>query len=270
LLAATNEDRSMEDALILGLLAAYAGLILLDFIAPGRAFPRIRYWRLKGFASFVINLMLFMSLPFVWDGWLGQYRLIDLTQLGVAAGSLVAIVVAQLFSYVWHRSMHNVDFLWRWFHQMHHSAERVDVFGAYYFSPFDVLGFAFVGSLALVLCVGVQPEAALIANMFVMFCAMFQHANLRTPRWLGYFIQRPENHALHHERGVHAYNYGDIPLWDMVFGTFKNPERWDGKAGFYDGASQRVGAMLAGRDVSGVEPAPAPRNSGVPAVADAT
>jgi sterol desaturase/sphingolipid hydroxylase (fatty acid hydroxylase superfamily) len=32
------------------------------------------------------------------------------------------------------------------------------------------------------------------------------------------------NHALHHERGVHAYNYGDIALWDMVFGTFKDPE----------------------------------------------
>jgi sterol desaturase/sphingolipid hydroxylase (fatty acid hydroxylase superfamily) len=52
---------------------------------------------------------------------------------------------------------------------------------------------------------------------------MFQHANLRTPRWLGYIIQRPESHGIHHERGLHAFNYADLPLWDMVFGTFRNP-----------------------------------------------
>ena len=258
----------MEDALTLGLFAAYAGLVLLDFIAPGRAFPKVRFWRLKGFLFFAMSLTLFMTLPFVWDEWLGQYRLFDLTKLGIALGSIVAIAVAQLFSYIWHRSMHNVDFLWRWFHQMHHSAERVDVFGAFYFSPLDVVGFAFVGSFALVLCVGVRPESALIANTFITFCSMFQHANLRTPRWLGYLIQRPESHALHHQRGQHAYNYGDIAFWDIVFGTFRNPSEWHGEAGFYDGASSRVGAMLLGRNVAApaeAEPArpstPAPAQS---------
>jgi sterol desaturase/sphingolipid hydroxylase (fatty acid hydroxylase superfamily) len=59
-------------------------------------------------------------------------------------------------------------------------------------------------------------------------------------------IQRPENHALHHERGVHAYDYGDIALWDMVFGTFKDPETWNGVGGFYDGASRRLPEMLTG------------------------
>ena len=48
---------------------------------------------------------------------------------------------------------------------------------------------------------------------------------------------------------LHAYNYADLPLWDMVFGTFKNPERFEAEAGFYEGASRRVGAMLLGRDV---------------------
>jgi sterol desaturase/sphingolipid hydroxylase (fatty acid hydroxylase superfamily) len=64
---------------------------------------------------------------------------------------------------------------------------------------------------------------------------------------------------VHHERGVHAFNYSDLPLWDMVFGTFRNPETWDGEAGFYGGASSRIGEMLIGRDVS--EP-PAPMGAG--------
>jgi len=240
----------MEDALSLAMLAGFAILLVVDRFAPARVFPAVRRWRTKGLLFFVMSLGGFITLPFLWDGFLGQYRLIDATGLGITAGTLLAIAVAQLFSYCWHRAMHNVPFLWRWFHQVHHSAERVDIYGAFYFSPLDVIGFAFVGSLALVLGVGVRPEAALIANTFISFCGYFQHANIRTPRWLGYFIQRPENHALHHERGVHAYNYGDIPLWDMVFGTFRNPASWEKEAGYYDGASARLGAALIGRDIS--------------------
>jgi hypothetical protein len=84
-----------------------------------------------------------------------------------------------------------------------------------------------------------------------MFSAMFQHANLNTPAWMGYFIQRPESHGIHHERGIHRYNYSDLPLWDIVFGTFRNPKTFAGEVGFEWGSSRRVGALLLGRDVSG-------------------
>jgi len=80
--------------------------------------------------------------------------------------------------------------------------------------------------------------------------AAFQHANIRTPRWLGLFVQRPESHAVHHQRGLHACNYSDLPLWDMLFGTYCNPAVWAGQAGLHDGASNRIGEMLIGRDVS--------------------
>ena len=69
-----------------------------------------------------------------------------------------------------------------------------------------------------------QNTAGAIGAVFVTFSAMFQHMNKRTPHWVGYFIQRPESHSLHHGRGVHAYNYADLPLVDMLFGTFANPE----------------------------------------------
>jgi sterol desaturase/sphingolipid hydroxylase (fatty acid hydroxylase superfamily) len=245
----------MENILTLCLLAAYALLLVLDVLAPARTFGAVRFWRLKGFAFFLVSVTLFVSLPFVWDPWLSQYRLLDLRGLGTWGGALVGLLTMQFVSYWWHRTMHNTPLLWRAFHQLHHSAERVDIWGAFYFHPLDVVGFAFAGSLGLALLVGVTPEAAVIAGSAGTFCAFFQHANIRTPRWLGYFIQRPENHTLHHERGVHAFNYGDIALWDIVFGTFKNPATFTGECGFYDGASARVAEALIGRDVS--EPAPA-------------
>ena len=37
---------------------------------------------------------------------------------------------------------------------VNHSAERVDIWGAFYFHPFDMLGWAFLASLALVLGFG--------------------------------------------------------------------------------------------------------------------
>lgn len=240
----------MEDLLTMALLGSLLLLIALDFLAPGRRLPRIRFWRLKGAAFVVLVLGLNIMLPLVWGEWLGEHRLIDATGLGIAGGAVVAFVVAQVVSYFWHRAMHRSDFLWRWFHQMHHSAERLDIWSGFYFHPFDVAGFAFVSSFAMVMLVGVVPEAAAIAGTLIAAIAWLGHANLRTPRWLGFIVQRPENHALHHARGVHAHNYADVSFVDMIFGTFRNADGFPQATGFHDGASSRVGEMLIGRDVS--------------------
>lgn len=240
---------SME--LILGcILATYAAFAAFETLRPGREVPAIARWRLKGAFFLVLGLGLTSVIPPLWDAWLGEHRLIDATGLGTWLGALYGFVVLELGVYLWHRSLHRSTWLWRALHQMHHSAERVDIWGSMYFHPLDVIGFAFVYSFMLVVVAGVTPEAALIANLSATFCSFFQHANIRTPSWLGYLIQRPEAHALHHGRGVHGFNYSDLPVWDMVFGTWKNPERWTGENGFYAGASARIPEMLVGLDVS--------------------
>lgn len=144
---------------------------------------------------------------------------------------------------------------------MHHSAERVDVMGAAYFHPFDIAAQTVVSTLVSAL-LGVTPEAAALAGLFLVFLGVFQHLNVRTPRALGLLVQRPESHSVHHERGVHAFNYGNLSLWDLAFGTFRNPGEFAAEAGFWDGASSRVGKILLGVDVgqapqrgeSGLEP----------------
>ncbi|HKP59141.1 MAG TPA: sterol desaturase family protein [Polyangiales bacterium] len=233
--------------LIIGVYAAFA---VAEAVRPGRAFPRVARWRIKGAFFLLLGLALTGVLPPLWESWLGNYRLIDATGLGTWGGALFGFVVLELGVYIWHRSLHRFQFLWRGLHQMHHSAERVDIWGAMYFHPLDLTAFAFVYSLMLVVVAGVSAEAALIANLTASFYGFFQHANINTPSWLGYIIQRPEQHSLHHERGVHGYNYSDLPLWDLLFGTFRNPARWEAQAGFYDGASARVPEMLIGLDVS--------------------
>jgi sterol desaturase/sphingolipid hydroxylase (fatty acid hydroxylase superfamily) len=238
------------DAITISIIVFFLAFLAYDTLRPARRYTKIKGWVPKGIVSFVVYATLSTVLPFVWDAWLGQYRLIDATSLGTLRGAGVGFLSAQAFVYVWHRLLHGNDFLWKWSHQMHHSAERIDVAGTFYFSPLDMVGFTFLGSLALVWAVGVTPQAAVVVNVVLTFTAMFTHANIRTPQWLGYFISRPEMHAIHHERGSHSGNYCDLPVIDMIFGTYRNPETFEGEAGFYDGASARVVDMLLGRDVS--------------------
>ena len=86
--------------------------------------------------------------------------------------------------WAWHRLLHGSAFLWRWFHQMHHSAERLDTWGAFWFSPLDMVGWTALFSLALTL-VGLSPSAVFATVCVTTFLSVFQHANVRTPRWLG-------------------------------------------------------------------------------------
>src|SRR5262249_6137298 len=92
-------------------------------------------------------------------------------------------------------------------------------------------------------------DGAALAGFLSYSAAIVQHMNIRTPRWLGYIISRPEQHGLHHQRDVHAYNYATFVLWDMLFGTFRNPDDFPETYGFWDGASAKVGSMLIGRDI---------------------
>ena len=242
------------DPVSLTVFGIYAALMLWEAIAPARALPAIKGWRLRGLAAFLVFFFVSSYLPFFWNAQLAAYQLVDLSSLGRWGGALVGVLVYEAGVYLWHRSMHRSNLLWRGFHQMHHSAERLDTYGAFWFSPLDMVGFTALFSLCTTLLVGITPEAAVLAIYITTFLSVFQHANIRTPRWLGYLIQRPESHSSHHQRGVHARNYADLPIFDMMFGSFYNPSDFAPENGFYHGASLRVGEMVRGVDVS--TPAP--------------
>jgi sterol desaturase/sphingolipid hydroxylase (fatty acid hydroxylase superfamily) len=244
----------MKDSL-LSLGDWYGLLLLLPFLALDlvhrvRRYDAPRFWRLRALlvsaaafgSAFVVGRLWFQVLP--------GSTLVDGAALGTWGGALVGILVYELGHYAYHRAAHAWDWLWRMGHQMHHSAESLDAFGAYYQHPLDAALFMTIAVLAFVPLLGLTPEAAAIASAFLAFNAAFQHANIATPRWLGYLVQRPESHAVHHAQGVHHYNFSDLPLWDLVFGTFVNPAKVDAPAGFWNGASAKVVEMLAFREVS--------------------
>lgn len=229
--------------------AIFGALALWEALAPARRLPQVRHWRLRALGAFAVYFLLSSYLPLLWAGPLASVQLFDLAEWPAWAAAVAGLFGYELGAYAWHRSMHRFSPLWRGIHQMHHSAERLDVVGAFWFSPADMVAWTLLPSLVLTL-LGVPAQAATLVLLIITFLAILQHANVRTPRWLGYLVQRPEMHTVHHARGIHHFNYADLPVFDLLFGTFRNPAGHEHDTGFWHGASARVLDMLRLRDVS--------------------
>jgi sterol desaturase/sphingolipid hydroxylase (fatty acid hydroxylase superfamily) len=222
--------------------------LVLERLFRAQNLPKVRFWLVKGIVFFVLTAGVNAVVPMLVAWLVGRHAPLHLVGIGLLPGVLVAFLVGDAVGYLVHRFMHSVPFVWRWSHQMHHSAERMDLAGLSYSHPIDMLLTFGVPGL-LVGLLGLDPTALAVAGFVNFLYAVFQHSNVRTPHWLGYVLQRPEMHALHHQRGVHGYNYGNLPLWDALCGTYRNPATFPDAYGFWPGASKRLGAMLLGRDV---------------------
>jgi sterol desaturase/sphingolipid hydroxylase (fatty acid hydroxylase superfamily) len=246
----------METADVLGLLVplTFVLMLIVERMRPARAFPAIRGWTAIGLVFLVVMATISTLVPLLIPGdWLAQHRLLDGTDLGVIGGAVVGYLAVSLFNYAWHRSTHSFSLLWRAFHQLHHAPQRLDMPGAVVFHPLDIGMYVLISTVTATFVLGLDPVAAALTGYIAAFYSFFQHWNVRTPRWLGYFIQRPEAHCVHHRRGLHGYNYGDLPIWDILLGTFRNPKTFKGEVGFDAEAAGRIGAMLGLVDVNSAQ-----------------
>ena len=226
----------------------FGGGLVLERVFAARALPEVAGWSRRASLLFATTMAIGAVIPvLVADGFAGRSPL-HLESLGTWGGGLLGLLTSDFVAYWLHRVQHENPTLWRLTHQLHHAAERVDVLGAGFFHPLDIA----IGALAtsvVVAALGLSPGAVAVAGIVTLFLGVLQHLNVRTPVWLGYLVQRPESHSVHHARGLHTDNYGNLALWDIVFGTFQNPVRFASDAGFYDGASERISDMLLGRDI---------------------
>lgn len=237
------------DLLLIASAAVFPILMLAERLFPARRQPRVKGWPLIGIGFFavyaVISVLLPLQLPAAWFA----ASLLPGAELGVAAGALVGYLATTFAGYWWHRAAHRLPLLWRLFHQAHHAPNRLDAAGAFVFHPTEMLMYTALGLVVNALVLGLDPVAASIVGFLGVFNAVFQHANVRTPRALAWLIQRPEAHSIHHAYEVHGWNYSDFPLWDMLFGTYRSAAGFRPRVGFGAAEGGRWLAMALMRDV---------------------
>jgi sterol desaturase/sphingolipid hydroxylase (fatty acid hydroxylase superfamily) len=151
----------------------------------------------------------------------------------------LAILVAELGHYAFHRLSHESPWVWR-VHATHHSAPRLYWLNATRFHPLDLFALIAFQNLPLIL-LGAPPRVFAMYALFSIVYGQLQHGNieLRTGA-LDWIFSTPGMHRFHHamDPRIGNANYGAIlSAWDHVFRTFLRPRN-----GIFEGPIG-IGAM---------------------------
>lgn len=218
-------------------------------VRPGRVLPQVRGWYLRAALMNIMQLALIGTGGLLWNQFFREHSLFNFGHWGnpVAEGFFYWFVGTFIF-YWWHRLRHASGF-WLVFHQVHHSPSRIEVLTSFYKHPIEIAADAILASFLIYCVLGGSALAGAWTSFFGAAGEYFYHSNIRTPTWFGWIIQRPEHHSIHHEIGVHKYNFGDLTIWDRLFGTFKDTDDFADRCGFPGRNEERLREMLAFKDV---------------------
>ena len=146
--------------------------------------------------------------------------------LPFAVQVIMLLVVSDLGFYGMHRLFHT-PMLWR-FHAVHHSIEHLDWLAAHRVHPVDQI-LTKAGSFIPVFVLGFSESAILFYSAIYFWHSILLHSNLRINfgplRWV---FASPQFHHWHHANHPDAYDKnfaGQLPVLDLLFGTFRVPGR---------------------------------------------
>lgn len=219
----------------------------VEQLIPNIKLEKVRYWHVRALIFNGFQACIAMVGVNLWDEIFSQYPLLRLNHLLLIYQMIIGYLTITFIYYWWHRLRHSVPLLWRYVHQFHHSPSRIETITSFYKSPLEILLNGLLSSAILYILLGLSPTATGICVLMTALAELVYHMNIKTPRFLGYFFQRPEMHRIHHQRGVHHYNYSDLPVWDMIFGTYNNPHHAPDPTGFPNDNENRVLDLLKGK-----------------------
>jgi len=223
--------------------------LIAERVFPGRELPHSNGWYLRSISVNLVQLGITLGIGAVWLPTLGTTSVFGLSEWNApVAEGFIAWFIGTFVFYWWHRLRHEQGF-WRISHQIHHSASRIEILTSFYKHPVEILTNSILSSVIIYQVLGCSLMGAFWFNFFAATGEYFYHANIRTPGWLRYFVQTPELHSIHHQYDLHSFNYSDLPIWDRIFGTYRDTVQFTDRCGFPGNAEQRLPEMLIFKDV---------------------
>lgn len=222
---------------------------LLERKFPGRELPQSKGWY---FRAVLINVAQIALIGLGGITWNKYFREQSLLHLGSWSNPVLEGLVYWFFGtfvfYWWHRLRHANGF-WLIFHQVHHSPKRIEMLTSFYKHPIEIIADSLLTGFLIYYVFGGTGLAGAWTSFFGAAGEFFYHSNIATPKWFGYFLQRPEHHSIHHQLDVHKYNFGDVTWWDRMFGTFREADDFAPECGFPDDNENKLWDMMKFRDV---------------------
>jgi len=223
--------------------------LVLERIRPGRELPHSRGWYLRAVLINLAQLGITLATARLWIRIFGAHSMLHLSHWGSPLAQGLVVWFAGTFVFYWWHRLRHANGWWLAFHQIHHSPSRIEIMTSFYKHPIEILCDAALSAIVLYPLMGCSLLGAFWYNFFAGTGEYFYHANVKTPSWLRYLIQTPELHSIHHQLDVHRFNYSDLPIWDRLFGTYKDATVFVERCGFPEGAEARLGEMLVFKDV---------------------
>ena len=227
--------------------------IILERMRPGRKLPMVPGWYGRAILSNLCQLGIVEIAGLRWNQWFQHQSIFTLPAAAppVLQGLFIWLVGTFIF-YWWHRLRHRNGF-WQVFHQVHHSPSRIETLTSFYKHPFEMMVNSLIISLLIYYLFGGTLAVAGWYNFFAVIAEFFYHANITTPQWIGYLVQRPEHHSIHHQTEVHEKNFGDLTLWDKLFGTFQETDEFAKQCGFKPSLELQTREMLFCQDLHKIQ-----------------
>jgi sterol desaturase/sphingolipid hydroxylase (fatty acid hydroxylase superfamily) len=139
---------------------------------------------------------------------------------------VLSVVGLDLVIYLQHVLFHAVPLLWR-LHLVHHADLDFDATTGVRFHPVEIL-LSMLTKMGAALLLGAPALAVLLFEVLLNATSVFNHGNVRLPRWLDAALRlvvvTPEMHRVHHSTDPRETNsnFGfNLPWWDYLLGTYR-------------------------------------------------
>ncbi len=139
---------------------------------------------------------------------------------------LLILLAIDFFRYWFHRAQHRFAILWR-FHSVHHAPRDLDVFHNIN-HPIELVGEVFFMWLPMSLLIGMNGGS--LYGLAVLFTVQGHIHHMNVPMHYGpflrHFLADNRYHFVHHSTDPRDFDTnfaGMFPVWDRVFGTYREP-----------------------------------------------
>lgn len=235
---------------IITLILIAVGMFIVERLWPANELPRVINWWPRVVLVNAIQIGMVLMAGLTWDRWFQGYSVFNVSQhFNFVAASVITYLVVTFVYYWWHRARHESKLFWLLCHQLHHSPNRIEIVASFYKHPVEITLNSILSSLIAYPLMGCSLEAAGLTTFITAIAEFLYHWNIKTPRSVGFLFQRPESHRIHHMHRHHTQNFADLPVWDMLFGTFRNANQPIPRCGFDREKEDRFEDILALRDL---------------------